>query len=778
MTVRIHIKVRGAVQGVGFRPFIYRLAANHRIRGWVENTPSGVSIEAEGDQADVDAFMAGIASEKPPLAFIQGIETAVREPAGCAGFSIRESSHSGTPTAIILPDIALCPDCAAEISDPADRRYRYPFTNCTNCGPRFTIISDLPYDRPNTSMKSFTMCAECRKEYHDPGDRRFHAQPIACPDCGPHLSLLDRQGTILAERDDALVKSIELIRGGEIIALKGLGGFQLIADASNGRAVEKLRIRKRRGAKPFAVMLPGMSDVRTACATSPLEERLLQSPESPIVVLDRKGGYERVAEAVAPGSPTLGIMLPTTPLHHLLLTGLGSPVVATSGNLSDEPMCIGNDEARERLSGIADFFLVHDRPILRHADDSIVRAVMDRPLILRRARGFAPLPLAFDNDGARDDILAVGAHLKNTIALSRGNELFISQHIGDLESPESLKAFAATAADLSAMLRISPSLVVSDMHPDYLSSGYARTAAPRHVTVQHHAAHVASCMADNGLSGTVLGFAWDGSGYGPDGTVWGGEAFLTDGCSWQRFASIVPFRLPGGDSAAREPRRTALGLIGALKGPNAVRTGTLPFDTGFTPSERAAIALMIDRGINTPVTTSIGRLFDGVAAIIGLCLRSDFEGEAAMKLEHEAGKGAAARPYPFLLSENAHHSGDHTRPRWVADWRPMLDSILDDLTGPATAGEIARRFHLTLDAIAIDIVARSGNARVVLSGGCFQNKLLSELLIKDLRKHGASPYWHQRIPPNDGGISAGQVFAARTISPFTQGAGHVPGSSR
>jgi hydrogenase maturation protein HypF len=764
MIVRIHISVRGAVQGVGFRPFIYRLASEHRIHGWVENTPHGVFIDAEGRQADVDAFVAGISPGKPSLAVIHGIETEVRDSAGYAEFTIRESLHGGIPTTIILPDVSTCPECAAEISDPANRRYRYPFTNCTNCGPRFTIISSLPYDRPNTSMRSFEMCPDCRKEYDNPLDRRFHAQPIACPACGPHLSLLDRDGTLRAEHADALMSSIALIGSGGILALKGLGGFHLVADATNEKAVTELRTRKRRGAKPFAVMAPGMEEIRSLCDVSPLEERLLRSPEAPIVVLDRTGGHDFVSDAVAPGNPTLGIMLPYTPLHHLLLSGMKRPLVATSGNLSDEPICIDNAEALERLGGIADLFLVHDRPILRHADDSIIRVVMGREMLLRRARGFAPFPLNLEDTGSTGDVLAVGAHLKNTIALSRGNELFISQHIGDLESPESLRAFAATASDFSLMLQVSPSLVVSDMHPDYLSSGYARSAGPLQVSIQHHAAHIASCMADNGLSGTVLGFAWDGTGYGPDGTVWGGETFLTNGGTWTRFASIFPFRLPGGETAVREPRRSALGLLAALRGSDAVGKGGLPFETDFTDSERGAIARMIERGLNTPVTTSIGRLFDGIASIVGLCQRSDFEGEAAMKLEYAAMKGSATGAYPHSLSEGTFPADDRIRPRWIADWRPMLESIISDVEHEVPVGDIARKFHQTLAEIAVAIAARSGNVRVVLSGGCFQNKLLSELLISGLKKSGASPYWHQRIPPNDGGISAGQVFAARRHS--------------
>jgi hydrogenase maturation protein HypF len=763
MKVRVHITVRGAVQGVGFRPFVYRLASHLHLTGWVENSVHGVRIEAEGNQTDVDVFLRSIPAGKPPRAVIQGIESMYRDPAGYTDFTIRESANEGSPTTIILPDIATCPECLAEILDPANRRFRYPFTNCTHCGPRFTIVESLPYDRPNTTMKTFRMCPECLREYEDPGDRRFHAQPIACPACGPQLAFWNPDGTEISRRGEALAEAVGLVRTGGVLALKGLGGFHFIVDATNEAAVNSLRRRKRRGAKPFALMVAGAAEVHHLCEVEEIEERSLASPESPIVVLRRKKNASPLAASVAPGNPTLGVMLPYTPLHHLLLRDLSVPIVATSGNLSDEPICTDEHDALARLKGIADGFLVHDRPIVRHADDSIIKIVMGREMVLRRARGYAPFPLPIDRAAGVGEFLAVGAHLKNTVSLSRGSDLFVSQHIGDLETPESLIAFRRTVTDLQSMLQVKPETVVSDMHPDYLSSGYARSAGAPLLSIQHHAAHVASCMADNGLSGTVLGFAWDGTGYGPDGMVWGGEAFLTDGGKWNRIASFFPFRLPGGETAVREPRRTAIGMLAALHGPESLRAPELPFVTDFTFAERLTLAKMIEQRINAPATSSVGRLFDGIAAITGICQRADYEGEAAMKLEYAAMDGSDTEPYRFDVADTAVPPGEAVAPRWIIDWRPVMEEVIADHLRRRRANDIAMRFHHTLSAVALAVAERCGEMRIVLSGGCFQNTLLSELLIGKLRAHGFTPYWHQRIPPNDGGISAGQLFAANVV---------------
>ncbi|MCL2877169.1 MAG: carbamoyltransferase HypF, partial [Acidobacteria bacterium] len=510
---RMRIVIRGAVQGAGFRPFVYRLATEMRLAGWVRNSPRGVFIETEGEQAALDEFLLRVEREKPRRAFIQSLEYSLLEPAHFRGFEIRESETDGAADALILPDIAACDECLAEMYDPKNRRYRYPFINCTHCGPRFSIIESLPYDRPNTSMKSFPLCTDCRREYEDPEDRRFHAQPIACPACGPELCLWDETGRTIAGCDDALIETVEFIRRGKIAAVKGLGGFHLICDARNTRAVELLRLRKRREEKPFALMYPSLEAVKADCRAASLEQRLLRSPEAPIALLERLPLIkDSIAPNVAAGNPYLGVMLPSTPLHHLLMKEFGGPVVATSGNLSDEPLCIDEREALTRLSGIADIFLVHNRPIVRHVDDSIVRIVLGRELMLRRARGYAPLPLR--SEGITDGVLAVGGHLKNTIALSSGSNIFISQHIGDLENREAVEAFHRVTADFRRLYPAELVRVAADMHPDYLSAKAADGFGVPVVRVQHHHAHVAACMAENEIDGPALGVAWDGTGYG------------------------------------------------------------------------------------------------------------------------------------------------------------------------------------------------------------------------------------------------------------------------
>ena len=763
MNTRVHIAIRGAVQGVGFRPFIYRLASAMHLAGWVLNSPAGVFIEAEGDGATLDAFILRIGEEKPPLAFIQSMESTFLDPCGYASFEILPSTHGGDTGALVLPDIATCPGCLADIADPANRRYRYPFTNCTNCGPRFTIIESLPYDRPNTSMKSFPMCDDCRREYENPSDRRFHAEPIACPECGPRLALWDERGNALAGDDDALPRTVTMIRAGGIVALKGIGGFQLLADAGNDDAVNRLRERKHREEKPFALMAPDMQGVRELCDVSPLEERVLRSPEGPIVILRKKaGGHSRGAarqgSPVAPGNPFLGIMLPTTPLHHLLLRELASPVVATSGNLTNEPICTDENDAVRRLTGIADAFLVHNRRIVRHADDSIVRVMLGRELVTRRARGFSPLPVRLAREAPA--MLAVGAHLKNSVAVSRGKDVFVSQHIGDLETEESLGAFHRSLGDMLAMFAVKPEYVVSDMHPDYLSTGYAVSAPYPRIAVQHHHAHIASCMAENGIAGSVLGISWDGTGYGTDGTIWGGEFLVTDGGSFERVAAMRRFRLPGGDTAVREPRRQALGLLFEMLGPAAFDRTDIPSLRSFTAGELTALRTMLTRGVNSPYTTSAGRLFDAVASLTGVRQVSTYEGQAAMALEFAAGEGCDGS-YGFAITERGAsdaRAGD--APRWTLDWRPVVEALLDDMSAGTAPGLVAARFHNGLIESALAVARNAGQERVVLSGGCFQNRCLTEGLVRRLREEGFRPYWHQRVPPNDGGIALGQIAAA------------------
>ncbi len=786
MNSRVHIAIRGAVQGVGFRPFVYRLATELRLTGWVLNSPAGVFIEAEGDRTPLDAFILRLGAEKPPLASIQSMECTFLDPSGFSSFEILKSTTSGETGAFVLPDIAPCPDCLAEIADPKNRRYRYPFTNCTNCGPRFTIIDALPYDRPNTSMKGFRMCPECVREYEDPADRRFHAQPIACPVCGPRAALWDGEGTPLAHDHDAVAGAARMIREGRIVALKGIGGFQLIANAADNDAVNRLRARKHREEKPFALMAPDIAAVRRLCEVSPLEERTLGSPEAPIVILRKipgagPGGAAAVGSAVAPGNPSLGIMLPSSPLHHILMREIEFPVVATSGNLTDEPICIDEHDALLRLGGIADGFLVHNRPILRHADDSIVRIMLGRELVTRRARGFSPLPVALEFRAPQ--LLAVGAHLKNAIAVSRGENVFISQHIGDLGTNDSLDAFKRGVKDMLSMFDVTPERVVSDLHPDYLSTGFARSAGIPHVSIQHHHAHIASCMAENALRGTVLGISWDGTGYGTDGTIWGGEFFVTDGGTFRRVGALRPFRLPGGDKAIGEPRRQAIGLLFELYGDGMFSRTELPPFASFSKVERGILRNMLMKGINSPFTSSAGRLFDAVASLAGLLQVSSFEGQAAMAVEFALSEDRGGA-YPFDVREfdRPGGTGDHSRQRavgldetqsrkrpagldeaqtrWIVDWSPMVTALLEDVENGTGAPAIAARFHNGLVEAAVSIARNAGEERVVLSGGCFQNRYLTERLVGRLQEEGFRPYWHQRVPPNDGGIALGQIAVA------------------
>jgi hydrogenase maturation protein HypF len=838
LSARLRIVVRGAVQGVGFRPFIFRLAGAAGLQGWVNNSSHGVFIEVEGSRTHLQAFLLRLDVEKPPRSSIQSLEASWLDPVGYVGFEIRQSETGGAKTALVLPDIAACPDCLSEIFDPANRRYGYPFTNCTNCGPRFSVIEALPYDRANTSMKGFVLCPQCQAEYDDPLDRRFHAQPNACPICGPHLELWDRQGVVVPfegapplgdsnvgnlgtqqQSPDAAVNSplpqsksrapmlpperrspdssasaiaaaADAIRQGQILAVKGLGGFHLMVAAHHDEAVRRLRELKHREEKPFALMFPSLPPVKAACEVSPLEERLLRSPEAPIVLLRRRSGASALSPSLAPGNPNLGVMLPYTPLHHLLMSALGFPVVATSGNLSDEPICTDEREALQRLSGLADLFLVHNRPIVRHVDDSIVRVMMGRELVLRRARGYAPLPIKL-RSSTGDTVLAVGAHLKNNITLSIDSQAFISQHIGDLETDQAYEAFRRVINDFQALYESRPAIVAADTHPDYLSTRFARdlcqvgravpsapvsggplvkapppTAAPQPSTlnpqliiVQHHIAHVLSCMAENEIEPPLLGVSWDGTGYGLDGTVWGGEFFLVTETSCERVAHFRQFRLPGGDKAVKEPRRVALGLLYELFGEAAFSMAELAPVASFSPADLGLLRTMLARSLNSPLTSSVGRLFDAVAALASLRQQVRFEGQAAMELEFALEGITAAEAYDIpIRSEHAPRTTHHASS--LLDWSPMIAAILADLKRGLPTAQISARFHNALAEVIATVAKQIGQPRVVLSGGCFQNRYLTERAVQRLREAGFRPYWHQRVPPNDGGISLGQVVAA------------------
>jgi hydrogenase maturation protein HypF len=782
---RLRVEIQGAVQGVGFRPFVYRLATELDLHGWVINDTQGVFIEVEGPEATLTRFLDRLPAETPPRAIVQSLSSAWLPPAGYERFEIRHSNGSGAKTALLLPDVATCPDCLTELLAPDDRRHRYPFTNCTNCGPRFSIIEALPYDRPNTTMRRFSMCPACQAEYDSPVDRRFHAQPNACPVCGPKLALYENGRTPsptapapTVTGDAALMRAAELLRAGKILAVKGLGGFHLMVDAGNSAAINRLRERKPRHEKPFAIMAHNLGQVSLLCEVQPEAASLLTSAEAPIVLLRRRAGNgnprSEIAEEVAPGNPTLGVMLPCTPLHHLLLRELGFPVVATSGNLTDEPICTDEQDAVQRLGHIADAFLVHDRPIARHVDDSVAWIVRGVPRLLRRARGYAPLPVLLGEE--TPTILAVGAHLKNTVALSVGRQAFISQHIGDLETPEALAAFERVISDFLQMYEATPAAIAHDLHPEYLSTQWAlevpgsksqfiRTRVPtwnlQPVTlpIQHHHAHLAACLAENGAPGSALGVTWDGTGYGSDGTIWGGEFLLGDASDFTRVAHLRPFRLLGGEAAVYEPGRVALALLCEMYGDAALAMDDLVPVRAFSLSERHLLSRMLARGVNAPVTTSAGRLFDGVAALIGLQQAVSFEGQAAMALEFAA-DARASGAYPLALTKNEGRLTLDQETPVILDWRPLVEAILADLRAGVARGVIAARFHGALADAIVAVARRVGEPRVALTGGCFQNRLLTERTAGQLESAGFEVLLHRLVPPNDGGISLGQVAVA------------------
>ena len=772
---RLRIEIAGAVQGVGFRPFVYRLATALALSGWVINDARGVFIEVEGGADPLATFLARLAEEAPPNARITRITHAWLPAAGYTRFEIRHSDSAGVRRVIVLPDLATCTACCAELFTPTDRRYRYPFINCTNCGPRFTIVEALPYDRPNTTMRDFVLCPACQTEYRDPLDRRFHAQPNACAVCGPQVAFYAQAAnpqrvalqspsstarwpqtrgslTLRSVEDAAVRAAVAAIRHGAIVAVKGMGGFHLMADARRVDAVQTLRTRKARPDKPLAVMVRNLDQAATLCDVTPVAADLLTSPAAPIVLLPRRGAA-RIADNVAPGNPDLGIMLPATPLHHLLLAELDIPIVATSGNLTDEPICTDEWEACARLGEIADSFLLHDRPIARHADDSVLWLVDGAPQFLRRARGYAPLPVTVPRP--LPTILAVGAHLKNTVALSIEEQVFLSQHIGDLETTPALDAFHRVIADFLRLYATAPGAIAHDLHPEYLSTKWAKNqpAGTHLIPVQHHHAHLAACLADNAATGPALGLIWDGTGYGADGIIWGGECLLGDAAACTRVAHLRPFRLPGGDAAVRAPGRVALALLWELYGDAALTWEWLAPVRSFPAQDRQLLCAMLARAINAPLTTSMGRLFDGVAALISLRQTSTFEGQAAMLLEHCAAPHESAT-YTFEV-----HAGQAGAPA-VIDWAPVVEAILADLRRNTEAAVIAARFHNALVAMGVAVARSVGQVQVALSGGCFQNRRLTEQLARELRASHFAVLLHRQVPPNDGGVSLGQIMVA------------------
>ncbi len=767
---RIRLSLAGTVQGMGFRPFVYRLAQELKLTGWIHNTQEGITIEAEGRSPSLQRFVHRLHSECPQQARIEDFRSAYLEPTGETGFQIKSSGVAASRSTSVLPDLAACDACLKEVFDPHDRRHLYPFTNCTLCGPRYSIIESLPYDRHRTSMKTFPMCRTCQEEYRNPDDRRFHTQPNACPDCGPQVALWDAHGTLLSQKHAALEQTAAAIRNGAVVAVKGLGGFHLMVDAGNEQAVQTLRRRKQREEKPFALLFPSLQSIEKHCSVSPLEKELLTSAAAPIVLLKRHletgtKTHTPIAGAVAPGNPCLGILLPHTPLHHILMGILQTPVVATSGNRGDESLCSDEHEALQRLNGIADFFLVHDRPIVRPVDDSIVRVILGEAQVLRRARGHAPAPFALKGDNA----FAVGGHLKNTVAIQAGGNAIVSPHIGDLESAQTFATFENTLGACSVFHNTTASVIARDFHPEYASSQWAEVSGVPTLPVQHHVAHALSCMAEHDLQGPLLAVAWDGSGYGLDGTLWGGEFFTVDERHFHRIASLAPFPLPGGETAMREPRRSALGLLHAHAGNKAL---ALPEIMGkFSQAELNVLKTMLVKNIQSPRTSSIGRLFDAAAALCGIRDRCSFEGQAAMELEFALPQIVWQDAYPFPVETmKSPPSAGNTldcggiRYDWNLKYRldgfSLIQALRQDVSQGVPRQQIASRFHNALVEAIVTVAKRTAAKRVVLTGGCFQNRYLTERAVERLRQEGCAPFWHRRIPPNDGGLSLGQLVAA------------------
>ncbi|MCI0469052.1 MAG: carbamoyltransferase HypF [Nitrospirae bacterium] len=746
MLSRLIIHLNGAVQGVGFRPFVYNLAADLKLNGYVLNNTEGVLIEIEGAKGSLDEFLLRLNKEKPSLSHISTQDIAYAEPLGYTDFQIKESRYGGQIEAVILSDIATCQKCIDEVIAPDDRRGSYPFTNCTNCGPRFTIIERLPYDRRNTTMKDFMMCLDCQQEYDNPSNRRFHAQPNACPVCGPHVILYRPDGALIAERGEAIEGLISGIRQGLTAAVKGLGGFHLMCDARNDDSVRLLRQRKMRQEKPFAVMVSDIETAKKYAELSALEEALLLSPEKGIVLVNKK--ESDLADSVAPGLKRIGIFLPYTPLHHIILKRLDFPVVATSGNISDEPIIKNNDEALNRLSMLTDMILVHNRPIKRRCDDSVVKVIAGFPVPLRRARGYAPLTINLPFK-LRQCVLAVGGFYKNTFAIGRGEKIIMSHHIGDIETVEGVENFEEAVSDLCRLYDFEPDVIAYDLHPGYETTRWAmKQDGVRKIGVQHHFAHILSCMVENNLGGDVLGIAWDGTGYGLDGSLWGGEFLKCSYNGFERLAYFRPLRLIGGEKAVKEPARIALSILFELYGDDFYEI-KIPTLQRFSMNELNTLFAIWRKGINSPYSSSAGRLFDALASMLGIRQTISYEGQAAIMIE-DLYREDASEPYPFEIKDG------------VIDWRGMFHSIIKDIID-GHGGRVPSRFINTLANIALAIARQTNIQHICLSGGVFQNSPLTERIIRPLRDD-LNVYTHKRLPPNDGGISVGQAVYAGLLS--------------
>lgn len=750
------LRVSGLVQGVGFRPFVHRLAIRHGLAGWVLNAAGDVQIAVEGAPEEISAFVRGLRSEAPPLARIERLETEARAPSGLERFTILESRNEPDRRQPVSPDVALCAACERELFNLANRRYRYPFITCTDCGPRFTVIEAMPYDRERTSMRAFVQCPECQREYRSPSDRRYHSETNSCPACGPRLWLETADEEPSGEEAaNPIAEAARLLRAGAIVAVRGLGGFHLAVDATDERAVARLRARKHREAKPLAVMVRTLPEARALAPVSPAEADLLTSPERPVVLLRRRCDA-RLAPGIAPGLDTVGVMLAYTPLHHLLLDQVQRPLVMTSGNVSEEPIATDNADARNRLAGIADAFLLHDREIVSRYDDSVVRLAGTLPVFLRRARGYAPLPVDLPFASPRP-LVAVGPHLKNTFTLVHEARAYVSQHIGDLENLETLEHFRATLDAYRRLFRIEPEVAVRDLHPGYLSTRLAgELGLARTIVVQHHHAHVAAVLAEHGVTEPAVGIAYDGTGYGDDGHVWGAEILVADLVSYQRRAHLRYAPLPGGDLAARRPWRVAAGYLSLEPG---ARPAFARAFEGVDAAKQSAVAQQLAAQLNSPLASSMGRLFDAAAAVLGVRQVAYYEGQAAMELEALAGDRPAA-PLRFPVAE----TGDGT---WTLDPVPLLVRLGERLARGEPVADLAAAFHESVAAATDELAARvalaAGLATVALSGGCFQNARLLASVRARLEARGLRVLVPRRLGPNDGAVSYGQAAVAAAV---------------
>lgn len=750
---RLHVELQGIVQGVGFRPFVSRLAQDLQLGGWVRNLSRGIAIEVEGEASGLDQFVYTLRENPPAGARIDFFETTDVALENARTFSIIESTYTPTEQNVVTPDLSTCEECLTELFDPSNRRYLYPFTTCSSCGPRFSIAESLPFDRERTTMRHFTMCKECLREYQNCEDRRFHAQTISCPVCGPSLELRDSSWNEIGRDQEAIDGCLATIRAGGIVAVKGIGGFHLVCDASNERSVGRLRRSKGRERKPFAVMLPDLASVKEHCEFSLEEEQLLTSKEAPIVLL--RARTSQVAPSLAPDNPYLGVMLPYSPLHHIIMKELRFPIVATSGNVSETPLCHTNSEARETLSGLADVVLTHNREISRRADDSVVQVVSGKLQALRLGRGFAPYSISLNGSSQTEksvDCLAVGGYQKNALAVLKQGRAHLGLHIGDLSTAPAVSAFRSMVESCTKLYGLETPLHISDLHPDYASTQFA--CEHQSTGVQHHLAHILSVAAEHGLSPPYSGIAWDGTGLGTDGTIWGGEMLHITESGWKRVGSLHSFRLPGGERAIREPRLVGVALLYELFGEELFTEAPEAFSAQFNEEEQAVLLRMLAKGVNSPVTTSMGRLFDGVSALLGIMPIASFEGEAAIALQFRAERAlSSSAPYPFEVKD----SNGTTR----FDWRQMVAELIAPLS-PGDSEELgvrAQRFHQTLVKAATRLADIAGERRVLLSGGCFQNRLLAALTTKALIQSKYEVYSHSLTPPNDGGLALGQLNA-------------------